>query len=81
MQCKAKNNRGVFAITCRFCEKIYDFEEYISENLDYISFDSECKKFWLHANSGDKYCQGLLYDVKYCPYCGKDLRSVLYGKD
>ena len=58
---------------CGFCKKIYDFDGYVDDSLDYISFDEIENKFWLHANNGCKYAQGLLYGVKYCPFCGREL--------
>ena len=60
---------------CGFCDTIHDFEEFASENLDYISFDKDKRVFWLHANSGCKYYQGLIYDIKYCPYCARELKE------
>lgn len=60
---------------CIFCETIYNFDEYVSEHKDYISYDKQAKVFWLHANSGSRYTQGLLYDVKFCPYCGRKLQN------
>ena len=60
---------------CGFCEKIYDFEECVGDNADYISFDKDKRVFWLHANSGCKYYQGLIYDIKYCPYCAIELKE------
>lgn len=58
---------------CSFCETIYQTDEYVDECLDYISQDDN-GKFWIHANNGDKYSQGLIYNVRYCPYCGKELK-------
>ena len=60
---------------CKFCEKIYDFNGYVDDSIDYISQDDIDGKFWLHANNGNKYAQSWLFDIKYCPYCGRELRS------
>lgn len=65
---------------CDFCKNIYKTDVYVSEVSDYISKDSD-GKYWIHANTGDKYYQGMLFDINYCPMCGKDLRSVQNGKD
>ena len=65
---------------CKFCEKIYDFNGYVDDSIDYISQDDIDGKFWLHANNGNKYAQSLLFDIKYCPYCGMELKNEWTSK-
>ena len=32
-------------------------------------------KFYINVPAGDPYDGGYLEDVKYCPYCGRDLKG------
>lgn len=70
---------------CDFCERIYPDEDtrdivfrigkYSNSNIGanpFITIDEEgC--YDININPGDPYEIGVVVDIKYCPYCGRNL--------
>ena len=57
---------------CKFCSIIFDIEEAPDFNC---IVKGSASKFDINVPAGDPYDSGYLEDVKYCPYCGRDLKG------
>lgn len=57
---------------CKFCSLIFDIEEVPDFNCIVKGSTSQ---FYINVPAGDPYDGGYLEDVKYCPYCGRDLKG------
>ena len=57
---------------CKFCSLIFDIEEVPDFNC---IVKGSASQFYINAPSADPYDGGCLEDVKYCPYCGRDLKG------
>lgn len=62
---------------CAFCESIANTnEEYVYARYkggDFIFKDNG--EYGILIDTGDSGCLGTLNDIKYCPFCGRELRS------
>lgn len=70
---------------CTFCKKIYpekDCQDIVFGRGKYSSMEDEIERFItidengefdLNVNPGDPYELGLVPNIKFCPYCGRDL--------
>ena len=61
---------------CDFCERILDDADvrWVDNNL--ITYDRKFDQFDIRTAAGDPYDEGILDDVKFCPYCGERLKFV-----
>lgn len=70
---------------CEFCKYGYRNDSDIFPDGNFIRYSPNTNKFEIVAGSGDPYCDGLLEDVKFCPYCGEKLviteRKTVYMDD
>lgn len=57
---------------CKFCSLIFNIEE--APDFNCIVKDST-SQFDINVVTGDPYVGSYLEDVKYCPYCGRDLKG------
>ena len=57
---------------CKFCSLIFDIEEAPDFNC---IVKERTGQFDINVPAGDPYDFGYLEDVKYCPYCGRDLKG------
>ena len=62
---------------CEFCKNIAytdaDFEQERYQDRDFIYKDS--KGYGILIDTGDSGCLGSLQGIKFCPMCGRELRS------
>lgn len=59
---------------CGFCEEIYSLDEPLPDK-NCISYDKIMKQFDIWAATADPYDSGVIEDVRYCPYCGRELKG------
>lgn len=60
---------------CSFCEKIYHLGKDGLPDENLISYDTALDQFDIWSATGDPYDSGVIGDVKYCPYCGRELKK------
>ena len=60
---------------CKFCEKIYPLSKGGLLNKNLIAYDETLDHFDIWAVIADPYDSGVIEDVKYCPYCGRELKG------
>ena len=67
---------------CKFCDLLY-FDDQASGKLfnegaaDLVYFDNN-GELNIQVDTGDPYESGILSNITYCPYCGRNLKE-LYG--
>ena len=67
---------------CYFCDLLY-FEDQADKKLhlagtaDLVYFDND-GELNIQVDTGDPYESGILSNITYCPYCGRNLKE-LYG--
>lgn len=67
---------------CYFCDLLY-FEDQADDKLlnggaaDLVYFDND-GELNIQVDTGDPYESGILSNITYCPYCGRNLKE-LYG--
>ena len=67
---------------CKFCDLLYskdqaDYKLHQEETADLVYYDKS-GELNIQVDSGDPYEPGILSDITYCPYCGRNLKE-LYG--
>lgn len=67
---------------CKFCDQLYSKEQADDRlhnigaaDLVYYDKDGELN---IQVDTGDPYESGILSDITFCPYCGRNLKE-LYG--
>ena len=63
---------------CNFCEKIYPLSKGGLPDKNLIAYDETLDRFDIWTATADPYDSGIIEDVKYCPYCGKELKGENY---
>ena len=75
---QSKESIGKGKIMCEFCENIaYTDDEYfnaIVKGGDFIYGDHD--EYGIFIYTGDSGCPGGLNDIKFCPFCGRELSEV-----
>lgn len=60
---------------CNFCDDIYDIDSNNIPDGTHILYDKDLDLFHIYAQAGDPYDSGWAEDIKFCPYCGKELKG------
>ena len=67
---------------CKLCDLLYSVEQaddkLFNEGNAHLVFYDKAGKLNIQVDTGDPYQEGILSDITYCPYCGRNLEE-LYG--
>ena len=58
---------------CGFCKKIYPLSKGGLPDKNLIAYDEVLDQFDIWAATADPYDSVMIEDVRYCPYCGREL--------
>ncbi len=67
---------------CTFCDLLYSSKQadnklYMEGAADLVYYDEQ-GELNIQVDTGDPYESGILNDIAFCPYCGRNLKE-LYG--
>ena len=79
------NERRIKQMNCDFCRNVFDIEQCLPDSNCLIHDE---RGFHIQAVTADPYDGGRVDDIRYCPYCGRDLKeytvsceSIIHCKD